>query len=86
MERRGISTDTPSTANGNDIGIGSDGQKVLQDTMSLYEPDRFVMPALLGTCTPPDQQGQNFTFNINSMETDTALDEWMLMNWSGTGG
>jgi hypothetical protein len=43
------------------------------------------MPALLGTFTPPDQRGQNFTFNINAMESGTALDEWILMNGPGTG-
>lgn len=47
--------------------------------------DRFVMPALLGTFMPPDQQCQNFAFNVNTIEGGTALDEWMLMNGSGMG-
>ena len=37
MEGRGIPTKPSSTTNASDIGIDFDGQKMLQDTMSLYE-------------------------------------------------
>lgn len=40
----------------------------------------FVMPGL----TPPTQQGSNFTFDLNSMESGAASDEWMTMDSYGT--
>ena len=43
--------------------------------------NNFVMPADL---TPLDQQGSNFTFNLNSLESGTASDEWMTIDSHGT--
>jgi len=38
------------------------------------------MPGLLVNLTPPEQQGSNFTFNLNTLESGTAPDEWMMMD------
>ncbi|KAE8349001.1 hypothetical protein BDV28DRAFT_142177 [Aspergillus coremiiformis] len=65
-------------------GTGLDEEPILPDNMSLFEPDHFVMPGSLGMFTPPGQQGHNFVLNFNEMERPAA-DEWMLMNWPGTG-
>lgn len=46
--------------------------------------NKFVMPDLLVNLTPPDQQGSSFTFNLNTLESDTAPDEWMMMDSHGT--
>lgn len=42
MEGRDIPTNPHSTTNGSDAGIGFDGQKILQDTMSLYQRESAV--------------------------------------------
>ncbi|KAK2865378.1 hypothetical protein FQN49_003639 [Arthroderma sp. PD_2] len=72
-----------STTNGSEMGTALDGRAILPDSigMGFYEPDRFVIPGLLGSFTPPDQQ--NSTFGIDALDRSTAFDDWMLMNWPG---
>ncbi|EZF33320.1 hypothetical protein H109_03636 [Trichophyton interdigitale MR816] len=72
-----------STINSSELGMNLDEREILPDSMGMgfYEPDKFVMPGLLGSFTPPDQQ--KFSFDVNSFERGTTLDDWMLMNWPG---
>jgi len=41
----------------------------------------FVTPGLLVNLTPPEQRGSDFTFNLNTLESGTAPDDWMMMDW-----
>ena len=41
--------------------------------------NNLVMPGLLANLTPPDQQGSNFAFNLETLESGIASDEWMAM-------
>ena len=46
--------------------------------------NRLVMPSPLVNLSPPNQQDSNFTFNLNTLESGTAPDEWMIMDSHGT--
>ncbi|GAB1313400.1 hypothetical protein MFIFM68171_03610 [Madurella fahalii] len=79
------------TNDGSGAKAGFHGQDMLlQDDTSLgsavFEPDRFVMPDLLGIFTPPDTQGQTFSFDARPRLDDMSLelDEWIHMS-SGRG-
>ncbi|KAM5466589.1 hypothetical protein MauCBS54593_005846 [Microsporum audouinii] len=89
-ERSRCSRGTDSLANPNPYATnGSEGPMAVDERgvlagntgIGFYEPDRFIMPGLLGSFTPPDQQ--NFTFDLNTLDRGTMLDDWMLMNWPG---
>lgn len=73
-------------------GLGStafDREYTLSYPFSPYDPkaeravaDRFVIPGLLGTFTPPDAEGQTINFNYNP-ELDNMgilLDKWIQTN------
>ncbi|EFQ96790.1 fungal specific transcription factor domain-containing protein [Nannizzia gypsea CBS 118893] len=72
-----------STMASSEVGMALDEREMLPDSMGMgfYEPDKFVMPGLLGSFTPPDQQ--SFSFDVNSLERGATLDDWMVMNWPG---
>ncbi|RHZ44740.1 putative transcription factor [Aspergillus thermomutatus] len=65
------------------FGISVDGEKGLTDSISFYEPDPFIMPDFLGNFLPPDLQGQDLSFSVNSPRL--FLDELMPTNWPGSG-
>lgn len=46
--------------------------------------NNFVMPVPLASLAPLDQQGSNFNFSLNSLESGTASDEWMTIDSHGT--
>lgn len=48
--------------------------------------DTFVTPGLSVGLTSPDQQASDldFDFNLNTLESGAAPDEWMMMNSQGT--
>ncbi|KAK3299647.1 uncharacterized protein B0H64DRAFT_389201 [Chaetomium fimeti] len=82
-----MTADYVSTDGSHPGRAGIHGQDMLrQDSTSLgstaFDPDRFVMPSLLGTFTPPDAQGQTINFNyspgLDGM--GISLDEWIQTN------
>lgn len=44
--------------------------------------DSFIVPEFLGTFLPPDLQGQDLNFNVNSPKLFS--DDLMTANWPGS--
>ncbi|KAK9603429.1 hypothetical protein V6Z90_001509 [Aspergillus fumigatus] len=64
------------------FGISFGGEKGLLDSNGFYEPDSFIVPEFLGTFLPPDLQGQDLNFNVNSPKLFS--DDLMTANWPGS--
>jgi len=57
---------------------------ILTQDANLVTAENPVMPGLLANPMPPDQSGLDFAFNWNTLESDTAPDDWMTMDPRGT--
>ncbi|KAL8702572.1 MAG: hypothetical protein Q9201_004252 [Fulgogasparrea decipioides] len=79
-----VGQDLSTNENGSDAGLAFDGQDVLQTAMDLSEANTFVRPSSLVELTPPDQQSSDSLFDLNTLTSGTAPDEWLTMDSRGT--
>ncbi|KAL4770347.1 hypothetical protein BDW60DRAFT_193076 [Aspergillus nidulans var. acristatus] len=66
-----------------DTSGGSGLDNTLPDNMSFHDPDRFILPGILGTLVPSVLQDQSMNYDVDST---TLPNEWIFMSWDNSEG